>query len=88
MSSLQKLLIIFKKKILRRKKQVVLKGGDSKGPAKAERLNKLLASNWTFATSYIRDVLVKEMLIKILQEHRSLDYERANNICVNPRCLS
>lgn len=82
--------MIFKKKILRQKKQVVLKGGDSKGPAKAERLNKLLASNWTFATiaSYIRDVLVKEMLIKILQEHRSLDYERANNICVNPRCLS
>lgn len=31
---------------------------------KQKGLNKLLASSWTFATSYIRDVLVKEMLIK------------------------
>lgn len=49
---------------------------------KQKGLNKLLASNWTFSTSYIRDVLGKEMLIKILQEHRSLEYETGNNICV------
>lgn len=47
-----------------------------------DRLNKLLASNWTYATSYIRDVLVKEILIQILADHHSIDLKTANDLCV------
>jgi hypothetical protein len=46
------------------------------------KLYTILSTNWCHATSYIRDVLVKEILIEILAEHLAVDYDVANNICV------
>lgn len=44
-------------------------------------LNTVLLENMTYGSAYIRDVLVKEVMIKLLSTSLCIEYEEANGLC-------